>query len=68
MSVVAGEVPFEYIIKRLIQDSSESAGFNVRVSALNRAGYGPPSTVLNLKVRKRRCSGFPGLLTTRLKN
>lgn len=50
MNVVAGEVPFEYTIEGLEQDSSEPAGFDVRVSAKNDAGYGRPSSVLNIKV------------------
>lgn len=50
MDVVAGEVPFEFLIEGLEQDSSEPAGFDVRVSALNGAGYGPPSMSFNIKV------------------
>ena len=50
MNAVAGEVPFEYIIKGLDQKSSESAGFDIRVSALNGAGYGRPSAPVNVKV------------------
>lgn len=50
MNVIAGEVPFEYIIEDLEQASSEPAGFDMRVSSKNSAGYGRPSTVLNVKV------------------
>lgn len=50
MNVIAGEVPFEYIIEGLEQDSSEPAGFDIRVSALNGAGYGRPSVPLSIKV------------------
>ncbi len=50
MTVVAGQDPFEYIIEGLDQVSSEPAGFDVRVSALNSAGYGRPSASLNIKV------------------
>lgn len=53
MTVVAGQDPFEYIIEGLDQQSSsEPAGFDVRVSALNSAGYGRPSASLNIKVRQ----------------
>jgi len=52
MTVVAGQDPFEYIIEGLDQISSEPAGFDVRVSALNSAGYGRPSASLNIKVRQ----------------
>lgn len=61
MNVVAGEVPFEYVIQGLEQASSESAGFDVRVSAKNSAGYGRPSSTLNIKVRL----GSESRLTTR---
>lgn len=50
MNVIAGEVPFEFIIEGLEQSSSEPAGFDVRVSALNGAGYGRPSAPVNIKV------------------
>lgn len=50
MNVVAGQDPFEYVIEGLEQASSEPAGFDVRVSALNSAGYGRPSAALNIKV------------------
>lgn len=50
MNVVAGEVPFQYIIEDLEQASSEPAGFEVRVSAKTSAGYGRPSAALNIKV------------------
>lgn len=50
MNVVAGEVPFRYVVMGLEQSSSEPAGFNFRVSAGNGAGYGRPSAVLNIKV------------------
>lgn len=53
MNVVAGDVPFEYLIEGLEQDSSESAGFDVRISALNGAGYGRSSATLNIKVHVR---------------
>lgn len=50
MIVIAGQDPFEYVIEGLDQSSSEPAGFDVRVSALNSAGYGRPSAALNIKV------------------
>lgn len=50
MNVVAGEVPFEYVVEGLEQSSSEPAGFDMRVSVMNSAGYGRPSAVLNVKV------------------
>lgn len=50
MNVVAGKDPFEYTIEGLDQSSSEPAGFDVRVSALNSAGYGRPSASVNVKV------------------
>lgn len=50
MNVVAGQVPFEFIVEDLEQDSSEPAGFNMRVSAMNSAGYGRPSVTFNIKV------------------
>lgn len=53
MDVVAGQDPFEYVIEGLDQPSSEPAGFDVRVSALNSAGYGRPSAALNIKVSKQ---------------
>ncbi|CAM9800578.1 unnamed protein product [Ectocarpus sp. 6 AP-2014] len=49
MNVVAGVDPFVYVIEELDQASSEPAGFDVRVSALNSAGYGRPSAALNIK-------------------
>ena len=52
MNVVAGQDPFELIIEGLDQASSEPAGFDFRVSALNSAGYGRPSASLNIKVRQ----------------
>lgn len=54
MNVVAGEVPFEFVIEGLEQDSSEPAGFGVRVSALNGAGYGRSSATLTIKVKPER--------------
>lgn len=51
VNVVAGEVPLEFLIENLEQDSSETAGFNVRVSASNSAGYGRPSDIVNIKVK-----------------
>lgn len=51
MTIIAGQDPFEYVIEGLDQSSSEPAGFDVRVSALNSAGYGRPSAVLNIKVK-----------------
>lgn len=51
MDVIAGQDPFEYVIEGLDQSSSEPAGFTVRVSALNSAGYGRPSETLNIKVK-----------------
>ena len=50
MDVVIGNAPFELVIEGLDQESSESAGYGVRVSATNSAGYGRPSTALNIKV------------------
>lgn len=52
--MVAGVDPFVYVIEELDQASSEPAGFDVRVSALNSAGYGRPSAALNIKVRHAR--------------
>lgn len=49
-NIAAGKVPFEYVVTGLEQSSAESAGFNVRVSARNNAGYGRPSSALNIKV------------------
>lgn len=53
MNVVAGQDPFEFVMQGLDQPSSESEGFDVRVSALNSAGYGRPSAALNIKVRNQ---------------
>lgn len=50
MDVVVGDAPFEFVIDGLDQESSESAGYGVRVSAANGAGYGRPSATLNIKV------------------
>lgn len=52
MDVVAGQDPFEYTIEGLDQSSTEPAGFDVRVAALNSAGYGRPSAALNIKVNR----------------
>lgn len=50
INIAAGKVPFEYVVTGLEQSSAESAGFNIRVSAGNNAGYGRPSAALNIKV------------------
>lgn len=50
IDVVVGNAPLEFVIEGLDQESSESAGYDVRVSAANSAGYGRPSTTLNVKV------------------
>lgn len=50
IDVVVGNAPLEFVIEGLDQESSESAGYDVRVSAANSAGYGRPSTALNIKV------------------
>lgn len=58
MDVVAGKAPFEFVIEGLDQESSESAGYGVRVTAANSAGYGRPSATLNIKVISDAVLGF----------
>ena len=58
MDVVPGGAPFEFVIEGLDQESSEPAGYGVRVSAANGAGYGRPSATLNIKVMSDEVLGF----------